>query len=290
MFPSLVTPILWERQGNIPALVRLLQGNLRKGASQIVAANQLLPVLGVFQKLIASKVHDHEGFYLLESIVEFVSPSDFSPYMQQVLNLIFHRLEKDKSIKFIKSLLVFLSLFTGKHGATSVLQQIDSLQKESSLFARVLDSLWLPNIQKVNGRIERKMAAIAMIKLLTDCPAVLNAPYFPGHWVKLVIAIVAILEGPEDESVSPDLEGETEVDEMQGYTNAYSQLMQAAKTDQDPFKDIEPKSFLAVSLYKLCRMYPQRFPALIDSSLGSNIQILQQYFKSVPTLEEPYLV
>lgn len=29
-------------------------------------------ILGVFQKLIASKTHDHEGFYLLNSIIEFV--------------------------------------------------------------------------------------------------------------------------------------------------------------------------------------------------------------------------
>ncbi len=70
LFSSLLSPALWERQGNIPALVRLLQAYLLKGAPQIVAQNQLLPVLGIFQKLIASKVHDHEGFYLLESVVD----------------------------------------------------------------------------------------------------------------------------------------------------------------------------------------------------------------------------
>jgi len=44
----------------------------------------------------------------------------------------------------------------------------------------VLESLWVPNIQKVSGNIERKMCAIAMIKLLTDCPAMLTDTYFPA--------------------------------------------------------------------------------------------------------------
>lgn len=29
-------------------------------------------LLGIFQKLLASKTHDHEGFYILNSIIEFM--------------------------------------------------------------------------------------------------------------------------------------------------------------------------------------------------------------------------
>ena len=35
LFPHLLLPILWERPGNIPPLVRLLQAFIEKGASQI---------------------------------------------------------------------------------------------------------------------------------------------------------------------------------------------------------------------------------------------------------------
>ena len=81
-------------------------------------------------------------------------------------------------MKFIRSFLVFLALFIGRHGASPVVQQIDSIQPR--LFNMVLESLWVPNIQKVSGNIERKMCAIAMIKLLTDCPAMLTDTYFPA--------------------------------------------------------------------------------------------------------------
>lgn len=72
LLPPLLTPTLWESRGNVPALVRLLRAFLSRGAQDIVAANQLPPMLGVFQHLIASKANDTYGFELLEAIFESV--------------------------------------------------------------------------------------------------------------------------------------------------------------------------------------------------------------------------
>jgi len=290
LFPSLLNPILWERQGNIPALVRLLQAYLNKGQQQIVSSNQLPPVLGIFQKLIASKVHDHEGFYILETIVDALPFAGFSPYIPQVFHLIFTRLQKDKTPKFIKSFLVFLAVFINRHGAPEVFQQIEAVQKD--LFVNILDSLWIPNIQKVTGIIERKMATIAMTKLLTECPAMLNAPYFPQLWAKLISATVAVLAGHEEaDNPNDPNNNENEIEDIQGYTNAFSQLSQAIKTDQDPFKEVEPKAMFVMSIYKLCRSSPQKFPSIIESSLGQEgSKILISYFQGVPSLQPPYLL
>jgi exportin-2 (importin alpha re-exporter) len=72
LLPPLLTPTLWEQKGNIPALVRLLRAFLSRGAQAIVDANQLPPMLGVFQHLIASKANDTYGFELLEALFEFI--------------------------------------------------------------------------------------------------------------------------------------------------------------------------------------------------------------------------
>lgn len=138
LFPHLMAPALWERPGNIPPLVRLLQAYIEKGGKQIetekvVSINSYINtskhsfvlqvfaslyccfflindslyeilhshsniikylyvllqftctcisifqngLLGIFQKLIASKTNDHEGFYLLNSILEHMPRSDF---------------------------------------------------------------------------------------------------------------------------------------------------------------------------------------------------------------------
>ena len=289
IFPALLTPLLWERQGNIPALVRLLQAYLQKGSRLIVQSNSIPAILGIFQKLIASKTHDHEGFYILESIVEYCSPEEFSQYMPQVFTLIFTRLSKDKTLKFIKSFLVWLSLFIGKHNATLVVTQVDTVQKD--LFSNILNSLWLPNIQKVSGKIERKMASIAMTKLICDCQIMLNQPYFPDQWCKLFACNLSVLEEAEDETVPSDVNDEIEIEDISGYSTAFSQLVNAIKVEQDPFKDIDPKQYLAIEISKLSKSFPNRFLPILQSSIGANgLNLLNNYFRSVPQLTEPYLL
>ena len=71
LFPFLLMPILWERPGYIPALTRLLQAYIEKAATTIVA-EKIMPVLGVFQRLVASKSNDHFGFYILNSLTEYL--------------------------------------------------------------------------------------------------------------------------------------------------------------------------------------------------------------------------
>lgn len=72
LLTPLLNPSLWE-QGNIPALVRLLQAYLEKGISSILANNQLEPILGIFQqKLVNSRQFDHYGMLLLNTITSRV--------------------------------------------------------------------------------------------------------------------------------------------------------------------------------------------------------------------------
>lgn len=70
LFPCLLAPVLFEYQGNIHPLNRLLQAFIAKGAHQIIAQDKISALLGVFQKLIASKAHDDEGFLLIQCIIQ----------------------------------------------------------------------------------------------------------------------------------------------------------------------------------------------------------------------------
>ncbi len=57
---------------------------MAKAAPQIVAGNQLQGLLGVFQKLIASKAMDHEGYKLLDSMMEHVRLAGLQQYLPTV--------------------------------------------------------------------------------------------------------------------------------------------------------------------------------------------------------------
>ncbi|XP_039293224.1 LOW QUALITY PROTEIN: exportin-2 [Nilaparvata lugens] len=71
LYPCLLSPLLWDRPGNVRPLVRLLLAFVRKASpNQMDTVFPLSGLLGVFQKLIASRANDHEGFYLMQCLIE----------------------------------------------------------------------------------------------------------------------------------------------------------------------------------------------------------------------------
>jgi exportin-2 (importin alpha re-exporter) len=83
---------------------------------EVVESDQLETLFGLFQKLIASKSNDPEGVYLLQSMVEFVPREALAPYISNIFALLFQHLTSSKTTKYVKSLLVFFSLFTIRYG------------------------------------------------------------------------------------------------------------------------------------------------------------------------------
>jgi exportin-2 (importin alpha re-exporter) len=293
LLPSLLMPILWQRVGYQPPLVRLLQAYLNNAPQLILAQGHLQPILGVFQKLLSSAQSDHLAFYLLESIFLSLPFDQVQPFVPNIFTLIFARIQSSKTTKIMRSFIVFLAFFIGKHGASTVLQAIDAVQPK--LFMMVMESLWLAHIQKVSGLTERKACAIAMIKLLTDCPALLGEVYFP-LWSKILAALMAVLELPQQEAgTTHNIHGkkrhnivkwvahnvlsfpaaateaadeEVDVDIAQASHASFETLMHARKKDVDPFKDVDPKKLLAFSLQRLSQAHPGkvRIPPLFSHS------------------------
>jgi exportin-2 (importin alpha re-exporter) len=73
-YKALIAPVLmpapWESRGNIPALSRLLSSIIPRSAADIVANNQVEPILGIFQKLMSGKTRTElYSFDILEAII-----------------------------------------------------------------------------------------------------------------------------------------------------------------------------------------------------------------------------
>ena len=59
LFGPLLTPVIWESKGNVPGVTRLVVAYIEKGGAKLMLEGGfLMPVLGVFQKLISSKVRN----------------------------------------------------------------------------------------------------------------------------------------------------------------------------------------------------------------------------------------
>ncbi|CAB4022796.1 exportin-2-like, partial [Paramuricea clavata] len=276
LFPFLLSAAPWERPGNIPPMVRLLQAYIKKAPGMVTEEHKLGGLLGVFQKLIASKTNDHEGFYILNTLVESVDQSVLAKHIQQIFILLFQRLSSSKTTKYVKGLLVFLSLYASKYGAATLAEIVDSLQKK--LFGMVLEKLYIAEVQKVCGTTERKICAVGIINILTQCPVMLTE--YNNYWAPLLNALLAVFELPEDTS-TPDDEHFIEIEDTPGYQAAYCQLAFAGSTDHDPFSASIPdaKIYLAQCLNKLSTAHPGKVTPMIKSSLSPDaLACLQKYF------------
>ncbi|KAF3817378.1 hypothetical protein GH733_012669 [Mirounga leonina] len=245
LFPHLLQPVLWERTGNIPALVRLLQAFLERGSNTIAsaAADKIPGLLGVFQKLIASKANDHQGFYLLNSF------------------------------------LVFINLYCIKYGALALQEIFDGIQPK--MFGMVLEKIIIPEIQKVSGNVEKKICAVGITKLLTECPPMMDTEY-TKLWTPLLQSLIGLFELPEDDTI-PDEEHFIDIEDTPGYQTAFSQLAFAGKKEHDPVGQMvnNPKIHLAQSLHKLSTACPGRVPSMVSTSLNAEaLQYLQGYLQA----------
>ncbi|ESP05357.1 hypothetical protein LOTGIDRAFT_205558 [Lottia gigantea] len=277
LFPHLLAPVLWERPGNIPPLVRLLQSYIERGAKQI-EPEKINGLLGIFQKLIASKTNDHEGFYLLNAIIEFMPVEIVKDYLKQVFILIFQRLQSSKTTKYIKSVLIFFSLYAIKFGATNLIEMIDTIQPK--MFSMVVERLYIQDLQKISGSVEKKICAVGVTKILTEAPIMINGDYAP-LWPQLLQGLIGLFELPEDDTV-PEDEHFIEVDDTPGYQTAYSQLAFAGKKSHDPVGDVpDVKIYLAKHLEKLAAENPGKIHQVISGGVQEQAQtFLQQYLQT----------
>ncbi|XRB01695.1 exportin-2 [Pycnococcus provasolii] len=166
LFPVLLSPLLWERRGNVPALVRLLEAYLTRGVLDKASA-QLQGVLGVFQKLVANKAHDHEGFYILNAVTASLDLATFQPYVSTILTLLFSRLQTSSTLKFSKYFVVYFSLFSLRFGPEAIVASIEAVQ--AGVFGNLLQGVLVPTATShVSGDSECTMCCAALMALLVQ--------------------------------------------------------------------------------------------------------------------------
>lgn len=280
IFPNLLQPLLWENTGNIPGLVSLIGGYLSKSQAQIIKGGHLVTILGIFQKLISSKNMDHEGFHILNSIIENVPIEHFKQNFPTILGVLFQRLHQKKTPKFVKCLVIFFSLFIIKFGADALLQSMEQIQK--GLFV-MLAPIWIDYLPKVSGVYPRKLCSIATAKLLSESK-ILLVDYFQVDKVNIyyqfLFSLLKLLELPEEKTTEDSFDDEGLSSE---YQVKYSKLSFASFQSEDPIKSYpdSPKKYLVLSLQKLLQTQDMRKKILdVFQSLPKEAQVkLEEYFK-----------
>ena len=98
----------------------------------------------------------------------------------------------------------------------------------------VIEKLFVPDIQKVSGNLERKICAVGVVKILTESPFLLQNEANLKIWSQLLESLISLFELPEDSS-TPDDEHFIDVEDTPGYQGTFNQLYSASKKEPDPF-------------------------------------------------------
>ena len=263
LLPALLAPQTWDRQANIPALVRLLDAYLKAAPVQIAQLGYLTGVLGVFQKLISSKAHDHQGFYILNAFAKSLDLSIWSEYLPTIWQVLFQRLQTGKTPKFCRGFVVFLSVLVAKRGADAAISTMSTIQ--AGIHEMILSNIFAVESVKV-AKEEKKLVAAAGARFLCETDLLnTNAQCWRDVCAASARCVDAYLSTAEQDgkTLAPngtaatnnnnnntasadeiDLADELleKIEQQGGYSASYSQLSAAktSKADDDILKDSCP--------------------------------------------------
>jgi len=234
----------WEDLGSRPALVRLIQAFIFYG-STVIKGEALINILGIFKKLLSHRQFDYLGFFLLESLVTSLEPDVYLEHIPTIFQIIFQRIQSSKTEQLVKSFIIFLSNFASKYGIEFVLTQVNRVQ--DGIFNMVLKSLWIPNVPKISGKIERK-AVLCGTTLLLKLPVFLDSQEGLDVFRDLIKTLLLCFSGETGKTVD---EGYVEVKEVVS-NSGFSALKNATTTNSDYFRAIpDAKLFFTSTLQEL---------------------------------------
>ncbi|KAI8889248.1 Cse1-domain-containing protein [Backusella circina FSU 941] len=241
LLPPILNPAIWE-QGNIPALVRLLQAYLNKGVNTIIANNQLETIFGIFQqKLIYSRQFDHYGMQLLDTITHQVPINVLGNYLPALLGAVLKRLQSKKKgaeimfDRFTRNFTMWMTSFfllESAGGSDTIIRIYEGLQV--GLFGQIMTLFILPDLVKVHNPNERKVCGCGIVNLLTKSDTMLQEPYVSVLWSKVLFSLLSLLELPAAlEKDEPDELYTLDIEEG-GYQTSFTKLASSAPIPDDP--------------------------------------------------------
>lgn len=192
----LMSPVVWEFRGNVPGVTRLLIAIMSHDPTPFgTAPQELTPLLGVFQKLIASRANDVYGFDLLQGILLSIPLNLISTYLNQIAVLLLTRLKTSRTEKFIKKLVVFLmslccipldnelSAKAGGHiNADFMVNFIESVQK--GVLQQIFTSFVLPTSESFANLQDKKITALGLSQLI------LSSAFTEGDYKVLLVPTI----------------------------------------------------------------------------------------------------
>ncbi|SCU86398.1 LAMI_0D01904g1_1 [Lachancea mirantina] len=247
MSQPILSPAVWEMKGNVPAVARLLKDIIRVDSG---VYPDLVPVLGVFQRLIASKTHDVYGFELLEYVMTFTPVEKLQPHLKQVAVLLLQRLQNSRTEKYVKKFVVFIAILAHNLGSDFVVQFIDGVQ--DGLFPQIWQAFVMSSLPTIGNLLDRKIALVGILNIIS------GGSIFTSKYHDLVVPSLDVLvKCTVSESVvnlKNDFVDLENLEEISTFGSSFSKLVSISDRRFDPVPDVDVaqgvKGYVAEALAK----------------------------------------
>jgi exportin-2 (importin alpha re-exporter) len=265
-------------------MVLYLETYIRKNSSAVVRDNQLEPILGVFNKLVASKATDHLGIQLLCTVLETYDTKTMSRYMDTIVRVLVTRLHTAKTPKYVQNLLYCLSLIVLRYGSGTLVQSTNALQQ--GLMAMLLSQVWIAELPSIMRRSDRRVCALAMVDIACASDLCLTEPY-ASLWPAMITATVALLEGVQTDAgdeVSEDEENSV-MEAGDHFAGARGGLKWATQVSpsgpvQGVAPGVDPRSHVAGRVADLSERHPGIFGPLLARDVEEGARVALQSYLS----------
>ncbi|ORX36025.1 Cse1-domain-containing protein [Kockovaella imperatae] len=280
LLAPLLSASLWEQRGNIPALARIWKALLMRGAPLIASNGQVQGLLGIFQRLVNSKVNDVYAFELLQGLFEFLPLNDMRQYANTIFMLLLTRLQSKPSSQFTAS---FVHLFTflcaiQSVGPDFVIQTLDAIQ--AGLFGNILTGVILANTQKAPIRY-RKVVEVGLTKLLTQSDATLASPN-QQHWPSVLLALLDLFTLPQDITYTNGDGAQEDLSSLDpeeaSFQSSFSRLGASESATHDPVSDVkDEKLFASKEISRRSKERPGVIPALVQQAQATEAKTVGDF-------------
>ncbi|PQE30709.1 chromosome segregation protein [Rutstroemia sp. NJR-2017a WRK4] len=275
LIAPILSPSLWESRGNVPALSRLLSSMIPKCAPELVANNQLEPILGIFQKLMSGKAKTElQSFDVLEALIKSCDVAAIQNYFPTILNIIFTRLNNNPPESFKRRFVRFYHLISSRDqqglGADFFIKQSAAVQE--GVFTPLYLSIILPGTQQLARPLDRKIAVISLTKTLTDSQAF--AVTYAKGWGKTCEALLKLLENPPEPVTKDDVVAEADVDDL-SFGVGFTQLNTCKKAAVDEWPEVQDvKTWVGSYLRDANARHDGAISSYVDERLNSEARSL----------------
>ncbi|CAN8070542.1 unnamed protein product [Agarophyton chilense] len=270
LLPPLLAPQMWERRSYIPGMTQFIESYIKAAHSRVIESKQLEQILGIAQKLLASKATDHHALELITTLFEVYDLSVLTPYIVKIFKLLMFRLHAAKTAKLMKNLICCISTFVLRFGVEAMKQAFDGV--DSNVLQQFLQQIWIPEVPKLWNPHHRRLCAVALTEVACGSDLCTRTPYLE-IWPRIVEANIALTEGVVLDQESSENDDDDDVGPLgvaEVYTAAHYELKWGISTKPSLSPLVagkEPKKVLAAKVNEFVGKYKDVFGPIVQNSM-----------------------